>query len=168
MPCFSVHYRICSHSLNTTIDEVKHDTYKAGFNHFQPKEICIPLVKPNQRTNSIKGTVGVLTWGHLSHWLLTASCSDIWPRNLAWQKSSTTLRPVRQTHTCSWKQPDALTITFTKSHIFLFFKQLFCVCRCLQLYMEALQQSFLWFYCQYATAWGYAIILHIEIERLLT
>lgn len=134
MPCFSIHYRKCSHSAKMTKEDVKHDTYRAGINHFQPKEICIPLVKPNQRTNSIKGTVGVLTWGHLSHWLLTASCSDIWPHNLAWQWSSNTLRPVRQTHTYSWKQPDALTVKFTKSHFFFFFlKRRFVfadACRC--------------------------------------
>lgn len=49
--------------------------------------------------------MGVLTWGHLSHWLLTASCSDIWPQNSAWQRPSNSLRSVRQTHTHSWKQP---------------------------------------------------------------
>lgn len=92
---------------------------RAGINHFQLKQICIPLVLFNQGTNSIKGTVGVLTWGHLSHWLLTASCSDIWPQNSAWQRPSNSLRSVRQTqmktadtetHSCATK--------FTTSHFF--------------------------------------------------
>lgn len=106
--------------------------YTTGINHFQLNEICIPLV--NQGTNSIKGTVSVFTWGHLSHWLHTASCSDIWPQNSAWQRPSNSLRSVRQTHTYSWKQPThrhTHAPLNSQDHTFLW---TFCVGRCLQMY----------------------------------
>lgn len=110
--------------------------------------------------------MGVLTWGHLSHWLLTASCSDIWPQNSAWQRPSNSLRSVRQMHTYSWKQPThRCTTKFTRSHFFFFYGCFVFAdaCRCTYKHYST---SFLWFHYKCATAWGFYIIFFSFRDRI--